>query len=111
VALVKLLLLLLHLKVRTDISDQRSQETVNSIKVAGGQALAVKCDVSQTKDVKDCLGQVIETFGRLDFAFNNAGVEQRLALIANFEVKEWDRVVDTAMRGIYFCSTQHLYNL
>ncbi len=79
--------------------------------MAGGLALAVKYDVSQTKDVKDCLEQVIETFGRLDFAFNNAGVEQRLALIANLEVKEWDRVVDTAMRGIYFCNTQHLYNL
>jgi hypothetical protein len=62
----------------TDISEQRSHETTNIIKEAGGRALAVKCDVSQTEDVKNCLGQAIETFGRLDFAFNNAGVEQKL---------------------------------
>jgi NAD(P)-dependent dehydrogenase (short-subunit alcohol dehydrogenase family) len=62
----------------TDNSEQRSHETTNIIKEAGGRALAVKCDVSQTEDVKNCLGQAIETFGRLDFAFNNAGVEQKL---------------------------------
>jgi NAD(P)-dependent dehydrogenase (short-subunit alcohol dehydrogenase family) len=89
--------------VVADISEQRSQETANIIKEAGGRALAVKCDVSRTEDVKDCLGQAIETFGRLDLAFNNAGVEQKLALTADLAVEEWDRVVDTDMRGVFLC--------
>jgi NAD(P)-dependent dehydrogenase (short-subunit alcohol dehydrogenase family) len=63
------------------------------IKEAGGRALAVKCDVCQAEEeVKRCLGQAIETFGRLDFAFNNAGVEQKQALTAELAVEEWDHV-------------------
>jgi NAD(P)-dependent dehydrogenase (short-subunit alcohol dehydrogenase family) len=53
--------------------------------------------------VKNCLGQVFETFGRLDFAFNNAGVEQKLALTAETTVEEWDRVVNTDLRGVFLC--------
>lgn len=45
--------------VVTDISEHGSRETANIIKEAGGQALAIKCDVLQTKDVKNCLGQTI----------------------------------------------------
>ena len=59
--------------------------------------------LTQTEDVKNCLGQAIETFGRLDFAFNNAGVEQKLALTAELAVEEWDRVVDTDLRGVFLC--------
>jgi NAD(P)-dependent dehydrogenase (short-subunit alcohol dehydrogenase family) len=54
-----------------DISEHGSHETTNIvIKEADGVVLAVRCDVSQTEDVKNCLGQAVETFGRLDFAFN-----------------------------------------
>jgi NAD(P)-dependent dehydrogenase (short-subunit alcohol dehydrogenase family) len=87
--------------VVADISKQGSQETTNIIKEAGGDALAVKCGVTQTEDVKNCLGQAIETFGRLDF--NNAGVEQKLALTAELALEEWDRVVNTDLRGVFLC--------
>ena len=90
--------------VVADISENGSHETSRLIKEAGGQALAVKCDVSQTEEeVKDCLEQAIETFGRLDFAFNNAGVEQKQALTAETTVEEWDRVVNTDLRGVFLC--------
>jgi NAD(P)-dependent dehydrogenase (short-subunit alcohol dehydrogenase family) len=76
--------------VVADILEQGIHETTNIIiKEAGGLALAVRCDVSQTEDVKNCLGQAVETFGRLDFAFNNAGVEQKLVLTADLVVEEW----------------------
>jgi NAD(P)-dependent dehydrogenase (short-subunit alcohol dehydrogenase family) len=74
--------------VVADISEQGSHETTNIIKQAGGLALAIKCDVLQTEDVKNCLGQAIETFRRLDFAFNNAGVEQKQTLTAELAVEE-----------------------
>ena len=90
--------------VVADISEKGSHETTKIIKEAGRQALAVKCDVSQTEeDIKRCLGQTIETFGRLDFAFNNAGVEQKLALTAETAVEEWDRGVNTDLRGVFLC--------
>jgi NAD(P)-dependent dehydrogenase (short-subunit alcohol dehydrogenase family) len=57
----------------------------------------------QTEEEKNYLGQVIQTFGRLDFTFNNAGLEQNLALTAELAVDGWDRVVDTDLRGVFQC--------
>jgi NAD(P)-dependent dehydrogenase (short-subunit alcohol dehydrogenase family) len=57
------------------------------IEEAGGRALAVRCDVSRAEDVKAALDQAVETFGRLDFAFNNAGVEQPIMATAELTEK------------------------
>ena len=90
--------------VVADISEKGCHETTCMIKETGGRALAAKCDVSQTEEeMKNCLGQTIETFERLDFAFNNAGVEQKQALTAEHALEEWDRVVDTDLRGVFLC--------
>ena len=63
--------------VVADVSEQGNQETVRLIAEQGGRALAVRCDVSRAEDVKAALDKTVEAFGRLDFAFNNAGVEQK----------------------------------
>jgi NAD(P)-dependent dehydrogenase (short-subunit alcohol dehydrogenase family) len=89
--------------VVADISEHGSHETSRMIKEAGGRALSVKCDVSQSEEVKNCLAQTIEAFGRLDIAFNNAGVEQKMALTAELAVEEWDRVINTNLRGVFLC--------
>ncbi|MEH2245825.1 SDR family oxidoreductase [Nostoc sp.] len=60
--------------VVADISEQGNQETARMIEELGKRVLTVTCDVAQAKDVKAALDKTIETFGRLDFAFNNAGV-------------------------------------
>jgi len=74
------------------------------IKEAGGRALAVKCDVCQAEEeVKRCLGQAIETFGRLDFAFNNSCVEQKQTLTEELAVEEWGGVIHTDLRGVFLC--------
>jgi NAD(P)-dependent dehydrogenase (short-subunit alcohol dehydrogenase family) len=86
-----------------DVSEQGSRETARLIEEQGGRALAVKCDVTRVEDVRAGLDKTIEAFGRLDFAFNNAGVEQRNAAIAEFEEEEWDRIVDTNLRGVFLC--------
>src|SRR5437764_7493503 len=90
--------------VLADVSEQGSQETVRLIEGQGGRALAVRCDVSRAEDVKAALAKTIEAFGRLDFAFNNAGVEQRkLAPTAELDEEEWDRVVNIDLRGVFLC--------
>src|SRR5579884_2735014 len=61
--------------VVADVSEQGIQETARMIEEAGGQALAIRCDVTRSENVKAALDKVVEAFGRLDFAFNNAGVE------------------------------------
>src|SRR4051794_9226105 len=62
--------------VVADVSEQGRQQTARMIEESGGRALAVGCDVTRTEDVKAALDQTIDVFGRLDVAFNNAGVEQ-----------------------------------
>jgi NAD(P)-dependent dehydrogenase (short-subunit alcohol dehydrogenase family) len=90
--------------VVADISEQGNQETVHLIEDQGGQAIAVKCDVTRNEDVKAALDKAIEAFGRLDFAFNNAGIEPRnSAPTAEYEEEEWNRIIDINLRGVFLC--------
>src|SRR5881397_1000580 len=89
--------------VVADVSEQGNQETARMIEAAGGRALAVRCDVTRAEDVKAALDTTIETFGRLDAAFNNAGVEQATAAAADITEEEWDRIVAIDLRGVFLC--------
>src|SRR3982750_1792875 len=63
--------------VAADVSEEGNQETARLIEERGGRALAARCDVTRAEDVKAALDKTVEAFGRLDFAFNNAGVEPK----------------------------------
>ncbi len=89
--------------VVADISEQGNQETARMIEEAGGRTLAVRCDVSRAEDVEAALDKAVKTFGRLDFAFNNAGVEQPITAAADLTEKEWDRIVDINLRSVFLC--------
>src|SRR6266516_2706058 len=89
--------------VVADGSEQGNQETARMIEEAGGRALAVRCDVTRVEDVKAALDKAVEAFGRLDFAFNNAGVEQATAALADLTEQEWDRIVAINLRGVFLC--------
>jgi NAD(P)-dependent dehydrogenase (short-subunit alcohol dehydrogenase family) len=89
--------------VVADVSEQGNQETARLIEEAGGRALAVRCDVTRAEDVKAALDKAVEAFGRLDFAFNNAGVEQATAALADVKEQEWDRVINIDLRGVFLC--------
>ena len=89
--------------VVADVSEQGNQETARMIEALGARALAVRCDVTRPEDVKAALDKGIEAFGRLDFAFNNAGVEQPVTPAADLAEEEWDRIVDINLRGVFLC--------
>jgi NAD(P)-dependent dehydrogenase (short-subunit alcohol dehydrogenase family) len=90
--------------VDADVSEQGNQETARMIEEQGGQALAVRCDVTRAEDVKAALDKTVEAFGRLDFAFNNAGIEpKKPAPTAEYEMDEWDRIFDINLRGMFLC--------
>ena len=87
-----------------DVAEQGNQETARLIEQEGGRALAVRCDVTQTDDVKAALEKTGETFGRLDFAFNNAGIEpKKPAPTADYDEEEWNRIIDIDLRGVFLC--------
>lgn len=85
------------------VTEDDLQETVRQVTQQGGRAIAVRCDVTKTADVQAALAATIKAFGRLDYAFNNAGVEQKKVAAAELEEDEWDRIMNTNMRGLYLC--------
>jgi NAD(P)-dependent dehydrogenase (short-subunit alcohol dehydrogenase family) len=89
--------------VVADVSEQGNRETARMVEEAGGRALAVRCDVSRAEDVKAALDKAVEAFGRLDCAFNNAGVEQPITATADLTEEEWDRIVSINLRGVFLC--------
>jgi NAD(P)-dependent dehydrogenase (short-subunit alcohol dehydrogenase family) len=89
--------------VVADVSEQDNHETARLIDEAGGRALAVRCDVTSSDEVKAALDQTIKAFGHLDIAFNNAGVEQDTKPLADLTEAEWDRVLGIDLRGMFLC--------
>jgi NAD(P)-dependent dehydrogenase (short-subunit alcohol dehydrogenase family) len=76
---------------------------VAEIEDRGGRASAVRTDVSVSEDVERMVAHAIETFGRLDYAVNNAGIEGRFAGITELADDEWDKVLDINLRGAFLC--------
>ncbi len=85
------------------IPEDDVRETARLIEQAGGRALAVACDVTSENDVTAALDRTIETLGRLDVAFNNAGVEQSHTPLADLTTEEWTRIVDVDLTGVFLC--------
>ena len=87
-----------------DIGEKANQETAELIEREGGRALAVRCDVTRADDVKAALEKTFDRFGRLDFAFNNAGIEpKKPAPVADYDEEEWNRIIDIDLRGVFLC--------
>jgi NAD(P)-dependent dehydrogenase (short-subunit alcohol dehydrogenase family) len=86
-----------------DLSTDGLRETARLVEEAGGQALALTCDVTSEGDVKSALDDTIQAFGRLDAAFNNAGIEQPVKPAADIAKDEWDRVIGVSLTGMFLC--------
>jgi len=89
--------------VIADVAEHGSKETARMISELGGQALTVRCDVTQGGEVRAALDQAVNTFGRLDIAFNNAGAEQKVNATADITEQEWDRIIAINLRGVFLC--------
>jgi NAD(P)-dependent dehydrogenase (short-subunit alcohol dehydrogenase family) len=79
------------------------KETIGLVRAAGGDGLFVKTDVSQAAEVHALVRKTVEKFGRLDIAFNNAGIEGSLIPIAEQSEEDWDRTIDVNLKGTWFC--------
>jgi NAD(P)-dependent dehydrogenase (short-subunit alcohol dehydrogenase family) len=87
--------------VVADIAADGNRETARLIEDAGGQALAVTCDVTRAGDIRAALDATVERFGGLDIAFNNAGIEQPIKPAHEITDAEWDRLVAVNLRGAF----------
>ncbi|WP_126243636.1 SDR family oxidoreductase [Chitinophaga rhizosphaerae] len=78
-------------------------ETLKRIKAAGGEAIFMKCDVSKSDDVRKMVENTISTFGQLDYAFNNAGIEGISAPVQDCTEDNWDKTIGINLKGIWLC--------
>lgn len=91
-----------------DRSAEALRDTEAAVRKAGGEVLAIACDVSEPAQVEAAVARTVEAFGRLDIAFNNAGVENKASPVAEIELDEWDRILDINLRGTFLCMKHEL---
>lgn len=79
------------------------KETVDGIRAAGGDGLFVKTDVARAVEVQALVKKTVEKYGRVDIAFNNAGIEGVASPIAEQAEEEWDRTININLKGVWLC--------
>ncbi len=91
--------------------EESVRAAAESLIAAGHKALAVRCDVADERDVKAMVEETLSAFGRLDAAFNNAGVQSPIAETADASGEEFDRVNAINLRGIWSCMKYELLQM
>ena len=94
--------------VMADINPTTLQVATETLTSAGHQVLGVKCDVSDEASVADAVGTAVDTFGRLDMAFNNAGIQVPPSDAADEPAELFDRVNAINLRGVWACMKHEL---
>jgi NAD(P)-dependent dehydrogenase (short-subunit alcohol dehydrogenase family) len=79
------------------------EETVKLVKDQGGDATLVKTDVTKPTEVEVLINKAVETYGRLDCAFNNAGTTGIMALTAECTEGNWDYIINLNLKGVWLC--------
>lgn len=87
--------------VLADVQMEKLEAEVQKLVRAGGRAMAVRCDVSEDEQVAAMVERTVATYGRLDAAFNNAGVMARIEATAESTREDWDRVIGINLRGVW----------
>ena len=94
--------------VLADIQEEAARAAAEQLIADGRKALAIRCDVSDDGQVASMIERTVSSFGRLDVAFNNAGVMQRRVETADISGDEWDRVMAINLRGVWSCMKHEL---
>lgn len=89
--------------VVADVSEQAGLATALGIERDGGEAFFVRCDVSNAADVGSLLARTIERYGRIDCAFNNAGIEGSMASTVDCSEADFDRTIAINLKSVWLC--------
>ncbi len=88
-----------------DILDTEARQTADEIKSQGGQAMAVRCDVTQLDQVQDCVQSILDAWGQIDILVNNAGWD-KIEPFIDSQPETWEKVIAINLKGpIGFCHT------
>jgi NAD(P)-dependent dehydrogenase (short-subunit alcohol dehydrogenase family) len=98
--------------VVSDVAVEGGEETVRLIEEAGGEATFVRADVSDAEEVETLIRRTVEAYGRLDCAFNNAGIEGPMATnTADYFEEDWDRVIGINLKGVWLCMKHETHRM
>lgn len=94
--------------VIADVALGDGEESVRLIKAAGGEAVFIQCNVAKPEDVSALMAETIRTYGRLDFACNNAGIGGPAMTSSDYRVEDWRAVIDVNLTGAWLCMKYEL---
>lgn len=83
--------------------EDKSQKVVTQIKDFGGDARFIKTDVSNSGEIRCLIEKTVEYYGRLDFAFNNAGTEGKFAPMTELSESDWERTITVNLKAVWLC--------
>ena len=84
-------------------TQESGEKVVQAIKAGGGEATWIKTDVSQAAQVEALVRTIVATYGRLDYAFNNAGSGGRGGWVAEIQEEDWDQAIDGYLKSVWLC--------
>lgn len=97
--------------VLADVNREAAEAATKEITAAGGKAMAVGCDVADERQVKEMVERTVSAFGRLDSAFNYAGVQSPAVETADSTGEEFDRVIAINLRSVWSCMKYELLQM
>ena len=97
--------------VLADYKEETVKAAAQKLVAAGYKATAVRCDVSDDAQVAATVDHIVAEFGRIDAAFNNAGVMAHIAPTADSTREDWDRVIGINLRGVWSCMKHELRHM
>jgi NAD(P)-dependent dehydrogenase (short-subunit alcohol dehydrogenase family) len=89
--------------VVSDVAQEAGEETTRIVTSEGGEAVFVAADLASEEAIAGLVAKTVESYGRLDGAFNNAGVEQRNKPLADLTLAEWQRAIDIDLTAVFLC--------
>lgn len=89
--------------VVADVNDNEARKTVEQIVREDQKATFIHCDVSSSRDVENMTQEIIHRYGRLDCAYNNAGIEGQMAATPDCTEENWEKVLATNLKGVWLC--------
>ena len=89
--------------ILSDVAEDQGEQAAAAVRDAGGEAVFVKADLASEQDIASLVASAVETYGRLDGAFNNAGVEQRNKPLDALSLEEWELAIRIDLTAVFLC--------
>lgn len=91
-----------------DVQVDKGEKLASAIREQSGRAVFARCDVSKREEVRSMLEVALKSFGQIDFAFNNAGIEGQQASTVECSEENWQRVIDINLKGVWLCMREEI---